>query len=62
MYGKGIADNCRFIELAHSTIRESMEEDKQALGCQKLSAPTSSALSFAKALNVGCDRSSARVR
>jgi hypothetical protein len=51
MYGKGITDDSRFIERALSTIREFMEDDGQAFVYQRFIAPSSSTVSFAKALN-----------
>lgn len=51
MYGKGITDDSRFIELAVSTIREFMEDNGQAFIYQKFIAPASATVSFAKALN-----------
>ena len=51
MYGKGITDDSRFIERALSTIREFMEDDGQQFAYRKFIAPSSSTVSFAKALN-----------
>ena len=51
MFGKGITDDSRFIERALSTIREFMEDDGQAFVYQKFIAPSSSTVSFAKALS-----------
>ena len=57
MYGKGITDDSRFIERALSTIREFMEDDGQAFVYQKLIAPASGTVSFAKALSRSVTRS-----
>ncbi len=51
MFGKGIADDSRFIERALSTIREFMEDDGQAFVYQRFIASASSTVSFATALN-----------
>ena len=51
MYGKGLTNDVNFIERALSTIREFMEDDGQAFVYQKFIAPSSSTVSFAKALN-----------
>jgi hypothetical protein len=51
MYGKGIADDSRFIERALSTIREFMEDDGQSFAYQRFIAPASGTVTFAKALN-----------
>lgn len=51
MYGKGITDDCRFIERALSTIREFMEDDGQAFVYRRFIAPSSETVQFAKALN-----------
>ena len=51
MYGKGITDDSRFIERALSTIREFMEDDGQTFVYQRMIAPSSATVSFAKDLN-----------
>ena len=51
MFGKGIADIGRFVEVAMSTIREFMEDDGLAFVYQRSIAPASGTVSFAKALN-----------
>ncbi|TWU34859.1 DUF6933 domain-containing protein [Novipirellula artificiosorum] len=51
LYGKGITDDSRFIERALSTIREFMEDDGQSFVFRKFIAPSSAAITFAKALN-----------
>ena len=51
MYGKGIADDSRFIGRALDNIREFMEGDGQAFIFQRLIAPASGNVRFAKSLN-----------
>lgn len=51
LYGRGIANDSRFIDRALSGIREFMEDDGQAFVYQKFIAPASAKVSFAKALN-----------
>lgn len=51
LYGRGIANDSRFIERALSGIREFMEDDGQTFVYQKFIAPASAKVSFAKALN-----------
>ena len=50
-YGKGITDDARFIERALSSLRESMEDDGQAFVYQRLIAPASGTVKFARALD-----------
>ena len=49
MFGKGIADDCRFIQRALDNIREFMEDDGQAFVYQRFLAPASERVRFAKA-------------
>jgi hypothetical protein len=51
MFGKGIADDSRFIERAFSNIREFMEDDGQAFVYRRFIAPASGTIRFGKALN-----------
>jgi hypothetical protein len=51
LYGKGITNDCVFIERVLSSLREFMEDDGQAFIYQKFVAPSSATVSFAKALN-----------
>ena len=51
MYGKGITDDRRFIERALSSLRESMEDDRQAFVYRRFIAPASSTVGFARALD-----------
>lgn len=51
MYGKGITDDSRFIELTLSKFREFMEDDGQASAYQRFIVPTSGSVKFAKSLN-----------
>lgn len=51
MYGKGITEDSRFIERVLSSLREFTEYDGQAFAYEKSIAPSSAAVSFAKALN-----------
>lgn len=51
LYGKGITDPGKFIGRVLSTLREFMEDDGQAFVYQRLIAPTSGRVRFAKALN-----------
>jgi hypothetical protein len=51
MYGKGITYESIFIQRALSTIREFMEDDGQSAIFQRLIAPASGEVGFAKALN-----------
>lgn len=51
MYGKGITDYSEFISRALSSLREYMEEDGQSFVYQRLIAPTSVSVQFAKALD-----------
>ena len=51
MYGKGITNDSAFIERALSNIREFMEDDGQEFVYQRLIAPASASVRFAKALN-----------
>lgn len=51
MYGKGINEDDRLIERVLSTIREFMESDGLSDIYQRLVAPSSAKVSFAKALN-----------
>ena len=51
MYGRGITNDSVFIERALSSVREFMEDDRQAFVYQKFIAPASGTVSFAKALN-----------
>src|SRR3954447_22076766 len=51
LYGKGITNDCVFIERMLSSLREFMEDDGQAFIYQKFVAPSSDTVSFANALN-----------
>jgi hypothetical protein len=51
MYGKGITDYSEFISRALSALREFMEDDGQSFVYQRLIAPTSESVRFAKALD-----------
>lgn len=51
MYGKGMNDDCRFIERALSTIRECMAADELLDIYLKVVAPSSASVRFAKVLN-----------
>lgn len=51
MYGKGAADDSRFIGRALDNIRAFMEDDGQAFVYQRFVAPASGSVTFAKALN-----------
>jgi hypothetical protein len=51
VYGKGITDDGHFIERGLSAIREFMEADGQEGVYQRLIAPASGSVHFAKALN-----------
>jgi hypothetical protein len=51
MFGRGITDDRRFIERALSNIRDFMEEDGQEFVYQRLIAPSTCKIRFAKALN-----------
>jgi hypothetical protein len=51
MYGKGIADDSRFIGRALDNIREFMEGDGQTFAYQRFIAPASSSVKFGEALN-----------
>ncbi len=51
MFGKGITDGGQFIDRALSCIREFMEDDGQSFVYQRLIAPTSGTVRFAKALD-----------
>ena len=51
MYGKGITDYSDFISRALSALREFMEGDSQSFVYQRLIAPTSGNVRFAKALD-----------
>jgi len=50
-YGKGITDYSEFISRALSALREFMEEDGQSFVYQRLIAPTSGSIQFAKSLD-----------
>lgn len=50
-YGKGITDDSQFISRALSALREFMEDDGQSFVYQRLIAPTSGSVRFAKALD-----------
>lgn len=57
MYGKGISNDCIFIERALSTIREFMEDHGNLGMYQQKIAPATASVRFAKALNrsvIGC--------
>ena len=51
MYGKGITDSSEFISRALSALREFMADDGQSFVYQRLIAPTSGNVRFAKALD-----------
>ena len=51
MYGRGITDYSEFIGRALNSLREFMEDDGQAFVYQRLIAPTSGSVRFAKALD-----------
>jgi hypothetical protein len=51
MFGKGITDYSEFISQALSALREFMEDDGQSFVYQRLIAPTSGSVRFAKALD-----------
>ena len=51
MFGKGIADDSRFIGRALDNIREFMERDGQEFAYRRLIAPASGNVRFAKSLN-----------
>ena len=51
LYGKGITNDCVFIQRVLSSLREFMEDDVQSFIYQKFVAPSSGTVSFAKALN-----------
>ncbi len=51
MFGKGITNDCYFVERALSSIREFMETDGQKFTYRKFIAPASESVTFAKALN-----------
>jgi hypothetical protein len=51
LYGKGITNDCIFIERVLSTLREFMEDDGQLFVYEKFVAPSSGLVRFAKALN-----------
>jgi hypothetical protein len=51
MYGKGIIDYSQFISRALDNLREFMEADGQSFVYQRLIAPTSGSVRFAKALD-----------
>ena len=51
MHGKGSSNDGRFIERAHSTIREFMEADGMSEIYQRFVAPSSENVMFAKAFN-----------
>ena len=51
MYGRGISDDCVFIERALETIREFTADDGQQFIYHKFIAPSAATVSFAKALN-----------
>ena len=50
-YGKGITDGSEFISRALSALEEFMEDDGQSFIYQRLIAPTSASVKFAKALD-----------
>ena len=50
-YGKGITDYSEFISRALSALRAFMEDDGQSFVYQRLIAPTSGSVKFAKALD-----------
>ena len=49
MYGKGIADDGRFIERALGILREFMEDDGQEFICRRFIAPSGGMVRFGKA-------------
>ena len=51
MFGKGITNDCLFVERALSSIREFMEDDGQQFVYRRFIAPDSGTFSFAKGLN-----------
>ena len=51
MYGRGISDDCVFIDRALETIREFTADDGQQFIYRKFIAPSAATVSFAKALN-----------
>jgi hypothetical protein len=51
MYGKGITDYSEFISRALSALREFMDDDGQSFVYQRLIAPTTASVKFAKALD-----------
>jgi hypothetical protein len=51
MYGQGITDYSQFISRALNALNEFMEDDGQSFVYQRLIAPTSSSVKFAKALD-----------
>jgi Domain of unknown function (DUF6933) len=51
LYGKGITNDCVFIERVLGSLRQFMEDDGQAFCYQTFVAPTSGTVRFAKALN-----------
>jgi hypothetical protein len=51
MYGKGITDYSEFISRALSSLREFMEDDGQSFVYQRIIAPASGSVRFAKALD-----------
>ncbi len=51
MFGRGITDDCVFIDRALSNLREFMEDDGQAFVYQRFIAPSSSTVRFSKSLN-----------
>ena len=51
LFGKGITNDCVFIERVLSSLREFMEDDGQSFIYQKFVAPSSRTVSFAKPLN-----------
>ncbi len=51
MYGRGISDDCVFIDRALETIREFTADDGQQFIYRKSIAPSAATVRFAKALN-----------
>tara|TARA_R110002072_G_scaffold302996_1_gene490915 strand:+ start:34547 stop:34915 length:369 start_codon:yes stop_codon:yes gene_type:complete len=51
MYGRGITDDCIFIDRALDTIREFTADDGQQFIYRKFIAPSSGTVSFAKGLS-----------
>jgi hypothetical protein len=51
MLGKGVTNESQFIERALSSIREFMEADRQGEACERIIAPASATVRFARALN-----------